>query len=439
MLRQKVFQLWARTKANSWFCFTLAVFTVTSTGLSIISPLGKAPDEEYHFAAIRTYAQQYSPFIHHQSDLTQTGDLVRYPSYMYHYLLSFPYRALHGLGLSDTANLHVLRLTSVALGITTLILLYRLLTKVTSKKIAQLSVILFALLPITPILFSGLNYDDLLMPTIFTSLLLVISLYKKPSLQKLLSWMALLGFGCLVKYSFLPIAVSEFIFMTVVMVRQHRTYRKLFSLKAFLIPMVAIEMVFALTSAGLVLERYGVNLVRYHAVVPACEQLHSTDACNSFYLYDRNDTARLKNSDAPRKNIFKYAFSDWTKNMVNGLVYPSTYHILSYFILAFSMLAVAATMVTRRLGFNDPYMGSLILAFALFYVATVFLENYSIYRNLGQPYAINGRYLLPALPLLFVTAFSNLRATIDQHRWLRSPLIPSTVMALLVLVNLRLL
>lgn len=55
------------------------------------------------------------------------------------------------------------------------------------------------------------------------------------------------------------------------------------------------------------------------------------------------------------------------------------------------------------------------LGLAIFYGSVVFLENYSTYKITGEPFAINGRYLLPVLPIILVTTQANIIAWLPKN------------------------
>jgi hypothetical protein len=82
---------------------------------------------------------------------------------------------------------------------------------------------------------------------------------------------------------------------------------------------------------------------------------------------------------------------------------------LRYVIALFLVASAAAITWLKRSGFRIREVGRALLAIAVFYLFTVFVDDYHQYQRFGAPYAINGRYLLPALPILCVPMLSNLQ------------------------------
>src|SRR5687768_3417552 len=73
-----------------------AWFVVQVVFIALSTARGIAPDEGTHLRTIALYAQDgIDPFIQHQPpEAYQLGAVSRSPSYLYHYLMSFPYRLL---------------------------------------------------------------------------------------------------------------------------------------------------------------------------------------------------------------------------------------------------------------------------------------------------------------------------------------------------------
>lgn len=394
------------------------VFLVSSIFQALTHTIGDVPDENYHLSAIRQYAQQWSPIISHQGNLTATGDLTRNPSYLYHYLLSFPYRALTSLGLGPNTAWRVTCLLTVVLGLLSIWLLYRLLHRVTNFRLAQQATAIYALLPITSIVFAGPNYDNLLLPLAFLILYLVLEVMQRFSFNKALLTLALIIAGCLVKFAFCPIAV---ILVPVVIYQMYQHRKELLKhelpqdrLPALSFICCALLLIGAL---GLGYERYGRNVVRYGNPQPSCQTVQPRNQCLLYAVNRRNDSFTTANKGKARKNITIYAANDWYRNMVRGLVYPSPQLKFRLVIMGYTGLAVLALALCRRFGYQDQGAGILLLSVAGLYLLSVFLDNYLTYVKLGEPFAINGRYLLPALPFVLVSAQASVYAWLPKRAW----------------------
>lgn len=391
-----------------WLVALASVVFIITTGYQVFSrEIGAVPDEAYHYRAIQMQAEQWGPVIQNQADFAATGDLTRNPSFLYHYLFSFPYRLLFYAGLSDTAIQNVIGLMTLGLGIVSIMILYRLLGRLTTNRIAQQVTAIYALLPITTIVFAGPNYDNLLIPLTFSCLILVIDLNKKFQLPKAILLLSLLIAGCIIKFAFGPIAIGIGLYFGYGLLRQRPL--KLSSptnLKSIVLLISSFVLLIAVASLGA--ERYGGNLQRYGTLQPACQKVQSTQACLSYSVHNRNASYAQINAGQPRKSIVKYSLSDWYRNMVRGLVYPSSFFRLRWFIMAYCGLAIVAVAWRRQLSFMTHRGAWPLLAVCLFYVAVVFFDNYRTYLRVGEPFAINGRYLLPVLPILLVISHQNI-------------------------------
>jgi 4-amino-4-deoxy-L-arabinose transferase-like glycosyltransferase len=396
-------------RGNRIFSIALATFLVVTTSFAVHNAVGVTPDEAYHYAAIKTYAAQYSPFITEQASLAETNDMVRYPSYLYHYILSFPFRALNGIGLSDHASLVTLRLLNVALGVATVLLLRRLLLAITSKKAANFSAGLFALLPITMIIYGGLNYDNLMLTIIFACSMLLVNLRRQFSWLKLVAFLALLEVGALTQFKFLPIGAALFICLVVILLRDRSHKRVTFRFTT----LFAVVFAGFVVASGLVIERYAVNMVSYKNLTPTCQSVHSLSQCLQFPLNER-DYAAVHDDIVATQNPITYAAGYWYKNMVRGIIYPSPLLWLRYIFFLAIIIAVIAVLHNREHHYNERWLGLTFIAIALFYTVIVFADNYDYYLRTGLPNTINGRYLLPALPLLFVPMYANIRRSYQR-------------------------
>src|SRR5689334_19618168 len=67
------------------------IFEALWVALSAVYPM--AFDEDFHLGVIKIYAHQWLPFLSDNAVNTgQFGALSRDPSYLYHWLMSFPFR-----------------------------------------------------------------------------------------------------------------------------------------------------------------------------------------------------------------------------------------------------------------------------------------------------------------------------------------------------------
>ncbi|MGI0134888.1 MAG: hypothetical protein ACREBW_08030, partial [Candidatus Micrarchaeaceae archaeon] len=73
-------------------------------------------DENFHFGLIQLHADQWLPFFTHQpANADAYGAIARDPSYLYHFLMSIPYRLIRLITPNTTAQIIALRLINIAL------------------------------------------------------------------------------------------------------------------------------------------------------------------------------------------------------------------------------------------------------------------------------------------------------------------------------------
>jgi hypothetical protein len=194
-------------------------------------------------------------------------------------------------------------------------------------------------------------------------------------------------------------------------------------------------LVLVVAVAGLAGQRYGGNLVGYGSLQPACQKVQPRIACLSYSVNSRNASYKAANAGKARESIVIYTVKDWFRYMDRGLVYPSNFLALRLVIIAYCLVALVAMLWERQFRFEENRSAWPILAIGLFYVAVVFLDNYGTYRSLGEPFAINGRYLLPALPILLIISHQNITAWLGPRT---RYVLANAGWAALIIANIRL-
>jgi hypothetical protein len=102
----------------------LSLFIIESLWLAFSAQYPMAFDEQFHFGLIQLHAKQWLPFFTSQPATGAYGPVVRDPSYLYHWLLSFPYRGISIFTHDQTIQIICLRIINIAL-FTGSIFLYR--------------------------------------------------------------------------------------------------------------------------------------------------------------------------------------------------------------------------------------------------------------------------------------------------------------------------
>ena len=408
-----------------WLVLALLVLQAAWIALSGKYPL--AFDEDFHLGIIRLYAHHISPFWSNQPENADMfGAVARDPSYLYQYLMSFPYRLFTVFAQDQTIIVILLRFISIGLFASGLALFRKLLFKTgVSRAIAHVCLLVFVLLPIGPLLAAQINYDNLLLPVVAVALLLAVRLdqlltsRKQVDAATLSQLLTVCLLACLVKYAFLPIflAIAGFIIVRLWQLRPPAdslttTWR---SINRWGKLGLAVGLVAAL---GLFAQRIGYNVVRYHTPAPDCSKVLTVEQCSEYGPWIRDYNFKLnKVPGATTSNPLIYTgewfYGMWLRTFfaVGGpetnfqtrgpLLLPALGSI-GFSAVGIVAFGLGAKKIFKR--YDAPVLW-LLMAAAISYVGFLWLDDYLAYLRTGQPVAINGRYLLPVLlPLLMLAA-----------------------------------
>jgi len=407
----------------------LALLVVQAAWIALSGRYPMAFDEDFHLGIIRLYAHHLGPFWSGQpANADMFGAVARDPSYLYHFLMSFPYRLISIFTSDQTIQVLILRAINIGLFAGGLALYRRLMLKTgASKALVHICLLVFVLVPIVPFLAAQINYDNLLLPATALALLLtvrfdaILTKQKRLDAKTLLQLLVVCLLASLVKYAFLPVFVVIIGFVMVRAWQSRRSAPKLWRGLAVswraLGGWLRLGLVVALIlSAGLFGERYGINLIRYHEPVPACSKVLSVKQCRAFGAWVRDYDYEVANVHGPRSPVAftrEWLYGMWLRTLfaVGGpgsdyetrgpLLIPSVAIIV---LASVSLLAVPAAAYRLLKRYNAPVLWLLAIA-AAGYIGVLWLDEYKSFLHTGHPVAINGRYLLPVLlPVLLVAA-----------------------------------
>ncbi len=403
-----------------WY-FVFGLFVVQAVWFALSAAYPMAFDERYHFGLIQLHAQHWLPFFTSQPPTGTYGAVVRDPSYLYHWLMSLPYRGISLFTHSQTTQVVVLRLINVALFAYALILFRRVLRRLgVSTALTHVSLLAFTLVPVVPFLAATINYDNLLMVVVPWTALLTLDVLaavreRRVPLARLSMVLCVLLLGSLVKYPFLPVMVVVTLFLLWQAWRQRLfaavawreawvDVRKLSFLRQALLVLLLV------TAAGLFAERYAINMVRYHTPVPKCDQVISQVECMEYGPWDRDYAlAQFKPADF-HPNPVGYAQS-WFYGMWYRLFFAigpepvydtrAPLFVIGRAAVAIAMLLVVGAAARFRWLFAGHPERLLLLLILLGYGLALFADGFAEYVHTAAPVAINGRYWVPFLPLFF--------------------------------------
>lgn len=423
-----------------FFAGVLCVSAVQGIWLAISSRYPMAFDEAYHYNLVRMHAEQWNPlFLSQPPGPAPYGALVRDPSWLHHYLLSFPYRILDALGASEYARIVTLRLVNVAFFVVGLYLFRRLLLlSKASPAAVQASSLFFILVPSVPLLAGQINYDNLQFP-LFAATLLVTHRAaeairkRKPRLLMLLMALSFGLLGSVNKFTFLPFLLAVVIYLAVVVLRTYRHKLSGFvtnlrqSWRAEVVWQRSLVLGAAVMLSGLFVWFYGVNTVVYRNPVIQCHQVLEPSRCEGFEPWLRNYTL-AKSASNDVANPVKFTI-DWIGGMfyrsffvINGATGPKRYTNMVPMGIATTaaLLIVVGVVLTLRfipkILAKDSVLQLTLLA-CLVYIVALWGRNFNDFRNLGEMVAINGRYFQPVLlPLILLVVASYQRALVRHPK-----------------------
>jgi hypothetical protein len=437
--------LYKTIQSTKFFVATVVLLAVQSIWLAFTAIYPLPFDEFVHVGSMQLYARQWLPFIAQQPPGTGVlGDVTREPSFLYHYLMSFPYRVVDVFADSQMVLVVSMRLINVVFVVGALVLFRKLLlTWGTTRRITHVALLAFVVTPIVPFLAAHVNYDNLMLLLTPVVLLLATRLLSdnhdlvRRSLLFVLSGLATL----LVKQTFLPLLVIVFCYvvfvvwhrnrhqLSAVVVRSWRTTPKNWVLVALCLGLVVL--------GGLFVERYGGNLLRYQSIRPACDKVQPRELCEDFGPWYRNNVINVQNRPAEPPYGNPVSFSQyWVSRMMRGY-YAIFQHTPTRVVWEHEpfgpieirpllpllinvgcvvlLLGLGALWVQRKQLWSNPYL-RFGLTICVFYVATLWLFNYRTYLRLYKAEAIQARYTYPILLILFALMAQSMNRLVPDKK-----------------------
>lgn len=413
-------------------CFFIIItcFILQALWLAATARYPMAFDENFHFGLIQLHADQWLPFFTHQPKNADVyGAIVRDPSYLYHFLMSIPYRLIRLITANTTEQIIILRLINIALFTYGFLLFRRLLLRLGgSRPLIHICLFLFSFLPIVPFLAAQINYDNLLFPLTAASLLLVFTWSDEIRAQRLsfvrsTILISLLLLTCLVKYAFLPVLAAVLLIAAWQLWRARGSWQVLWrdlvhSFRAGPTIVTIATALLGLASIGLFTERYAINTWRYHTPIPDCAQVLSVTECSQYGPWQRDYTYAQQKPNTFKPNIFDYAAA-WLHGMWERTLFAisDTYIVVEPLPVigwTASIVGIIGGALFLRYGhyiLKDHPHRQYILAILVVYMLSLFAYIYRAYSKTGVAVAVNGRYLVPFLPIVFFyvgLAFSKL-------------------------------
>lgn len=459
-LYRSVYKLLA---SERFFYLSMAFFLLQVIWIAISGAYSMAFDEYYHYGIIELYRHTWTPFIQQPEGPAFFGAVARDPSFLYHYLLSFPHRLFAFFVPNMALQVIFLRSINTVMFAAGVLIFRKILRRLRLSKIAvHIVLVLFLLLPVSGQLAAQLNYDNaqfaLVAATIYICLLIVDDWrsHSRLSLTKLLVWAAVVMAGCLVKFTFLPFALTSAVFLfcwawwiwhsdRTKLVRQARGMWSISVIRQWRFIFLAVNVLLLL---GLCIQRYGVNIVKYHSLAPRCNVVLAHEVCMDYDPY-RRDTLyveqgyhQIVTADSKRgypRQWFEQMI--WETYFVVGnrqQDYPvgdplpvayKTGRVVAYALL---ITLAAGSIYVLRTGGAAVW---LCVGMIAVYTGILYARNYHDFMRVGVPVAIHARYLVPLFPLVGGLAVLALRPLQTRFRHVRRGIIAMGALVILLTVQ----
>jgi hypothetical protein len=434
-----------------FFAGVLCIFVLGALWIVFSARYPMAFDENYHYGIIKVYSHQISPFISHAPAGTEKlGDITRYPSYLYHYLLSFPYRLISQFTHVEQTKIIVLRLLNVSFVVVGLLYFRRLLLlSQAGKALTNLTLLFFTLIPNVIFLAAHINYDNLLIPLtaaiLYYCLQFILAAQKGRLEGGLFIKITVLNlFTTLVVFTHLPVFFATEVFIVMYAFMCARKQRKpLFKSFASSIRKQAplakwIGGILLMIGLVLFVERYGVNELKYHNLIPDCGQVLSSKSCQQYGPWGRD--FKLMQQPSSTWSNARY-FLQWAGQTMYELFFTINYNyfnkppLLLPFVTAWVVTVLGALLALfnwQRLKSNIAYLffGFVVLVYGV----SLWQNNLNRFHRVGAPVAIHGRYWMQLLPLVMVLMLLGIKYTFERvSKAVRTKIAPILLLVVLLL------
>lgn len=424
MFKKVTDKIYTVISSKKFFYVIIGLLILQAVWLALTVQYPQAFDESYHFGIIRVYAHQWLPFITVEpASAKGFGDITRYDSYMYHYLMSFPERLISLFTHITQTHVILLRFINIGLFVGGVVFFRRLLARLNiSAALIHVALFIFVIVPVVPALAATINYDNMLF--LFVPILAGLALTCATAIINnrslpASSFMLFIAVGCigsLTQYAFVPIFAGAFLYLLVLWAISRAKKQILKSIipsfKSIKRSTQIIVVVFFLISGGLFAERYVGNVVLYHAFAPDCQDVKPLKECLTYGPWARNYylAQTVQKTNPPyTPPILRYPFS-WVKAMMYRLYYTINYNFKEYdplpvpYITAWVIGGLGTLLVLafwRSILRIDKRLLLLVSIVAL-YIGGLFYVNFTQFLHYRTMVAVNGRYLIAILPILFI-------------------------------------
>jgi hypothetical protein len=412
--------------SSAFFWLVIVAFAASGTLIALSMSLS-IYDEHWHVGIIRAYADQFGPRLPNGDATLTLGDVEYTGSFLYHWLMSYPYRAFEAMFGDTFTTLALTRLVGVAMVTGGLVVWRHTLRQViASRAIVNVVIGFMAAIPLMSFVAATVNYDNLLFLLVAGYLYWQVRLAKNDG-RKLTDWVWLAMFGMLAsitKFTFVPVfavlAVYTFVRYLGSLIRAIRSGDEPVRWRQLIVP----GAIFVVATV-MAVDRYVRNVVMFGSVDPNCDLVASHDYCMTYGVYSRNEGFEANAGDPLSPSIggaLTTFFDGWLPGVTGTLswigVRTTDGAVLDTFggsltrdlLFITTVLVVALALVLGR-ALPERYRWPIWLSLGV-HTAALFYLNYSNLLKYGLLYAYSSRYFFPYLPALIVLAVAGLAAAL---------------------------
>ncbi|USN96595.1 MAG: DUF2142 domain-containing protein [Candidatus Nomurabacteria bacterium] len=408
-----------KLSSRGFLIFVIALFVIQALWIALSYRFPMLYDEAYHIYGIDLFSKQLSPLIMSQpSSYDVYGAFGHGGATLFHYLLSFPYRFISLFTSNLAVHVIAMRVINIIMAATGVYLYAKLFSRLRVKAIyTNISLLIFTLIPITTFVAATTNYDNLLFPLTALYLIWCVDILQSKNIRTN-DYLQLFLLGCvtsLVKSTFLPVFAASVVFLGVYLYRKNRkkfiskvieSFKKNSKKQMYIIASLTIIII------GLFSSVYFYNFVAYKTLQPGCNQVIGKVRCSKNYLGVRDEITRETKGTRSEITTADY-ISLWTMQMVNwsamtgahttdkGVVVAKPIPAMYSTIFIAGVLGISLLLYAwRSLDKNISWYFLVMIMVSL--TITVFIQNYHVYLDLREPYAIQPRYLLTIVPIAII-------------------------------------
>ncbi|MBD3280592.1 phospholipid carrier-dependent glycosyltransferase [Candidatus Dojkabacteria bacterium] len=388
-------------------CIVFGLFILTAYFMVFTVREGTSPDENYHLNLSAYFYKNPGYFFNDTESIYAYSGLSRAPR-LYHYLMGL----LTNFNIYHIPLILYLRVFNPLLALGSLYFLYKIAKEITKDKWASLFTVFLLANTLMFTFVSGFaNYDNLVNLAAYGSVYYLIRYRNTRSTKILLLFFIFNLVGTLTKSTFVPIsfilyAIFGISFILPLKGIKERVSKTITGLNLKHIANIVYLLLFSFLLA-LNLELYLGNIIQYHSINPSCDKVLSHEICYSHSgTYKRNYDFENNASSLPEAKPLPNAAIDWSRAYTKSIL-GILGHRPSFF-NKFALIPFAGVGILGLIGFaikrKVPKNVLILAVISVSFTCVVFLYNYSEYRTFHRWVAIQGRYLLPIVGLLYAIA-----------------------------------